>query len=62
VQTNDFPVVLATVMIGGVMVILSNLLADILYSLVSPSCGAVAMERIDKRHRQGAPDSRGRST
>jgi peptide/nickel transport system permease protein len=36
VQTNDFPVVLATVMIGGVMVILGNLLADILYGLVDP--------------------------
>ena len=36
VQTNDYPVVLATVMIGGVMVILGNLLADILYGLVDP--------------------------
>ncbi len=36
VTTNDYPVVLATVMIGGVMVILGNLLADILYGLVDP--------------------------
>jgi len=36
VRTNDYPVVLATVMIGGVMVILGNLLADILYGLVDP--------------------------
>jgi peptide/nickel transport system permease protein len=36
VRTNDFPVVLATVMIGGVMVLLGNLLADILYGLVDP--------------------------
>jgi peptide/nickel transport system permease protein len=36
VQTNDYPVVLAIVMIGGVMVILGNLLADILYGLVDP--------------------------
>jgi peptide/nickel transport system permease protein len=36
VGTNDYPVVLATVMIGGVMVILGNLLADILYGLVDP--------------------------
>jgi peptide/nickel transport system permease protein len=36
VQTNDYPVVLATVMIGGVMVILGNLVADVLYGLVDP--------------------------
>lgn len=36
VQTNDYPVVLAIVMIGGAMVILGNLLADILYGLVDP--------------------------
>jgi peptide/nickel transport system permease protein len=36
VTANDFPVVLATVMLGGVMVILGNLLADILYGLVDP--------------------------
>lgn len=36
VRTNDYPVVLAIVMIGGVMVILGNLLADILYGLVDP--------------------------
>jgi len=36
VGTNDFPVVLAIVMIGGVMVILGNLLADVLYGFVDP--------------------------
>jgi peptide/nickel transport system permease protein len=36
VQTNDFPVVLAIVMIGGMMVLLGNLLADVLYGLVDP--------------------------
>ena len=36
VGTNDYPVVLATVMMGSVMVILGNLIADILYSLVDP--------------------------
>ena len=36
VQTNDYPVVLAIVMIGGVMVILGNLVADILYGYVDP--------------------------
>lgn len=36
VITNDFPVVLAIVMIGSVMVILGNLLADVLYSFVDP--------------------------
>ena len=33
---RDYPVVLATVMIGGVMVILGNLLADIAYAVVDP--------------------------
>ena len=32
----DYPVVLAVVMIGGAMVILGNLLADVLYGLVDP--------------------------
>jgi len=36
VTANDFPVVLAIVMIGGVMVLIGNLLADILYGLVDP--------------------------
>ena len=36
VGTNDYPVVLATVMIGAVMVIFGNLLADVLYSYVDP--------------------------
>jgi peptide/nickel transport system permease protein len=36
VGTNDYPVVLATVMIGAVMVILGNLLADVLYGVVDP--------------------------
>ncbi|HEY6057122.1 MAG TPA: ABC transporter permease [Candidatus Limnocylindrales bacterium] len=36
VQTNDYPVVLAIVMIGGVMVIIGNLLADVLYGFVDP--------------------------
>jgi peptide/nickel transport system permease protein len=36
VRTNDFPVVLATVMIGGALVLLGNLLADVLYGLVDP--------------------------
>jgi peptide/nickel transport system permease protein len=36
VQTNDYPTVLAIVMIGGVMVIMGNLLADILYGLADP--------------------------
>ena len=33
---RDYPVVLAFVMIGGVMVIIGNLLADILYAVVDP--------------------------
>ncbi|HLX35961.1 MAG TPA: ABC transporter permease [Candidatus Limnocylindrales bacterium] len=33
---RDYPVVLAVVMIGGVMVILGNLLADIAYAVVDP--------------------------
>jgi peptide/nickel transport system permease protein len=36
VTANDFPVVLAIVMIGGMMVLLGNLLADVLYGLVDP--------------------------
>lgn len=36
VTTNDYPVVLAIVMIGGVMVILGNLLADVMYGWVDP--------------------------
>ena len=36
VTANDFPVILAIVMIGGMMVILGNLLADVLYGLVDP--------------------------
>jgi len=36
VTERDYPVVLAVVMIGGVMVILGNLLADIAYAFVDP--------------------------
>ena len=36
VTDRDYPVVLATVMIGGVMVIIGNLLADITYAVVDP--------------------------
>ncbi|HUP55220.1 MAG TPA: ABC transporter permease [Methylomirabilota bacterium] len=36
VTTNDFPVVLAIVMIGGMMVLIGNLLADVLYGFVDP--------------------------
>jgi peptide/nickel transport system permease protein len=36
VTTNDYPVVLAIVMIGGVTVIVGNLIADVLYGLVDP--------------------------
>ena len=36
VTANDFPVVLAIVMIGGVMVLVGNLLADVLYGFVDP--------------------------
>ncbi len=36
VGSRDYPVVLAVVMIGGAMVILGNLLADILYGIVDP--------------------------
>lgn len=36
VTTNDFPVVLAIVMIGGMMVLLGNLIADVLYGFVDP--------------------------
>jgi peptide/nickel transport system permease protein len=36
VTTNDFPTILAIVMMGGMMVILGNLLADVLYGLVDP--------------------------
>jgi len=36
VQERDYPVVLAFAMIGGVMVIVGNLLADVLYAVVDP--------------------------
>lgn len=36
VQTRDYPIVLAIVMLSGVMVILGNLIADILYAVVDP--------------------------
>jgi peptide/nickel transport system permease protein len=36
VTTRDYPVVLATVMIGGVLVIMGNLIADVLYAYVDP--------------------------
>ncbi len=35
-QERDYPVVLAFTMIGGAMVILGNLLADVLYAVVDP--------------------------
>jgi hypothetical protein len=36
VTTNDFPTILAIVMMGGMMVLLGNLLADVLYGFVDP--------------------------
>jgi peptide/nickel transport system permease protein len=36
VQERDYPVVLAFTMIGGAMVIIGNLLADVLYAVVDP--------------------------
>ena len=36
VTERDYPLVLATVMVGGAMVILGNLLADVLYAFVDP--------------------------
>jgi peptide/nickel transport system permease protein len=36
VTTNDYPTILAIVMIGGAMVILGNLIADVLYGFVDP--------------------------
>ena len=36
VTTNDYPVILAIVMVGGIMVLLGNLLADVLYGFVDP--------------------------
>ena len=36
VITRDYPTVLAFVMIGGVLVIIGNLVADILYALTDP--------------------------
>jgi peptide/nickel transport system permease protein len=36
VITRDYPTVLAFVMVGGIMVILGNLLADIMYAAVDP--------------------------
>ena len=36
VTDRDYPVVLAVTMIGGFMVILGNLLADIAYAVVDP--------------------------
>jgi peptide/nickel transport system permease protein len=36
VTTRDYPTVLAFVMMGGIMVIVGNLVADILYALVDP--------------------------
>jgi peptide/nickel transport system permease protein len=36
VRDRDYPVVLATVMIGGFLVIMGNLLADIMYGYVDP--------------------------
>ena len=35
-RTRDYPIVLATVMIGGTLVIIGNLLADIAYAFVDP--------------------------
>jgi len=36
VTERDYPLVLATVMVGGIMVIFGNLLADVLYGFVDP--------------------------
>ena len=36
VQNRDYPVVLAFVMMGGIAVVIGNLLADILYGVVDP--------------------------
>jgi peptide/nickel transport system permease protein len=36
VTERDYPVVLAVVMMGGVMVIIGNLIADVLYAVVDP--------------------------
>jgi peptide/nickel transport system permease protein len=36
VTASDFPTILAIVMMGGMMVILGNLLADVLYGAVDP--------------------------
>ncbi len=36
VVTRDYPTVLAFVMIGGILVVLGNLIADILYAVVDP--------------------------
>ena len=36
VTERDYPLVLAFVMVGGIMVILGNLLADVLYGFVDP--------------------------
>jgi peptide/nickel transport system permease protein len=36
VQNRDFPVVLSFVMIGGVGVVLGNLLADVFYAVADP--------------------------
>ena len=36
VRTRDYPIVLAFVMIGAIMVILGNLIADIMYAFVDP--------------------------
>ena len=36
VRTRDYPIVLAFVMMGAIMVIIGNLIADILYALVDP--------------------------
>jgi peptide/nickel transport system permease protein len=36
ISSRDFPVVQATVILGGVMIILVNLLADLLYAYIDP--------------------------
>ncbi|HYN69139.1 MAG TPA: ABC transporter permease, partial [Candidatus Eisenbacteria bacterium] len=36
VITRDYPMVLAFVMIGGILVVVGNLVADILYATVDP--------------------------
>jgi peptide/nickel transport system permease protein len=36
VQNRDYPLILATTMMGAILVVLGNLLADIMYTVVDP--------------------------